>query len=239
MGSDAVTSSQEDVATAKGGESAYFPAFIDLRGKLCLVVGGGEVAARKARSLLAAGACVRVIAPEVCDEMSALLRSAGVTHDCREYADGDLAGSVLVFAATDDADVNAAVYREATRRGILVNVVDDPAHCTFIVPSQVVRDGVCIAISTQGQSPALARHLREKIEQAVPPAYGELARLLGRLRDEVKEAVPSGEERASRWEAVLESDVLSLIERGRAREAEELAREILGLRPLTREGRTQ
>ena len=239
MGSDAVTSSQEDVATAKGGESAYFPAFIDLRGKLCLVVGGGEVAARKVRSLLAAGACVRVIAPEVCDEISALLRSAGVTHDCREYAEGDLAGSVLVFAATDDADVNAAVYREATRRGILVNVVDEPAHCTFIVPSQVVRDAVCIAISTQGQSPALARHLRERIERAVPPAYGELARLLGRLRDEVKESVPSGEERAIRWEAVLESDVLSLIERGQTREAEELAREILGLRPLTREGRTQ
>lgn len=213
----------------------FFPAFIDLRGMLCLVVGGGEVAARKVSSLLAAGARVRVIAPAVCQQMSALLRRGAAAHDRREYAAGDLEGSSLVFAATDDAEVNAAVYREAAGRGLLVNAVDDPAHCTFIVPSQVVRDGICIAISTHGQSPALARHLRERIEHAIPPAYGELARLLGRLRDEVKDAVGSGEKRASRWQAVLESDVLSLLERGQTRQAEELARAILGLRPLPRE----
>jgi siroheme synthase-like protein len=217
----------------------FFPAFIDLRGKLCLVVGGGEVAARKVRSLLAAGARVHVIAPEVCQEMSALLRSGAVAYDRRQYAEGDVERSTLVFAATDDAEVNAAVYHDATGRGLLVNVVDDPAHCSFIVPSRVVRNGICIAISTQGQSPALARHLREKIEQAITPAYGELARLLGRLRDEVKEAVGSGEERASRWQAVLESDVLSLLERGQTRQAEELARAILRLRPLTPEARRQ
>jgi siroheme synthase-like protein len=217
----------------------YFPAFIDLRGRLCLVVGGGEVAARKARSLLAAGACVRVVAPEVCREMSALIRRGAVAHDRREYAEGDLEGSMLVFAATDDAEVNAAVYQEAAERGLLVNAVDDPARCTFIVPSQVVRGGICIAISTQGQSPALARHLREKIEHSIPPAYGELARLLGRLRDEVKETIGSGEKRASRWQTVVESDVLSLLERGQIEQAEELARAILGLRPLPRRAGTR
>jgi len=232
MGSDAVTSPQEQTPAPAAGAPRYFPAFIDLRDKFCLVVGGGEVAARKVGSLLAAGARVRVIAPGVCAEMSALLGSGSVSHEPRGYSEGDLAGGVLVFAATDDPEVNAAVYREAVGRGILVNVVDDPARCTFIVPSQVVRDGICIAISTHGQSPALARHLRERIEQAVPPAYGELARLLGRLRDEVKGAVHSGDERARRWEAVLESDVLGLIERGRAAEAEQLARRILGLPPL-------
>jgi putative heme d1 biosynthesis radical SAM protein NirJ2 len=210
-------------------ERPLFPAFIALHAKLCVVVGGGEVAARKIRSLLGAGARVLVIAPELCAEMEALLRAPDVTYRRREYAAGDLEGSALVFAATDDPDVNAAVYRDAVERGILVNVVDDSAHCSFVVPSQVTRGGVCIAISTQGQSPALARHLRARVEEAVPPSYGELAALLGRLRAEVKAAVPSPEERARRWDAVLESGVLSLIEQGRTGEAEELARSILGL----------
>jgi siroheme synthase-like protein len=207
----------------------YFPAFIDLRGKLCVVVGGGEVAARKVRSLLSAGACVRVVAPEAFGEMSQLAGSGAIAWERRAYARADLDGCALVFAATDDREVNEAVYLDAAERGLLVNVVDDPAHCTFIVPSQVVRDGICIAISTQGQSPALARRLREKIEAAVPSAYGELAALLGRLRDEVKVAAGSGEERARRWEAVLDSEVLSLIEQRRLTEAEVLARSILGL----------
>ncbi|MFB3879750.1 MAG: bifunctional precorrin-2 dehydrogenase/sirohydrochlorin ferrochelatase [Armatimonadota bacterium] len=207
----------------------FFPAFIDLRGKLCLVVGGGEVAARKARSLLAAGARLRVVAPELSQQMSALAANCEVTCAPRHYAEGDLDGTLLVFAATDDADVNAAVYRDATARGLLVNVVDDPAHCTFIVPSQVVRDGIRIAISTQGQSPALAKRLREKIEAAIPPAYGKLAALMGRLRAEVRKSVPSLGERSERWQAVLDSDVLSLIEQQRLAEAEALARNILGL----------
>jgi len=229
MGSDSVTPSQETMGVVGGDGPAYFPAFIDLRGKLCAVVGGGEVAARKVQSLLAAGARVRVVAPCVCDEMSALLRRGEVACERRKYAAGDLEGSVLAFAATDDAEVNAAVHRDASERGILVNVVDDPAHCTFIVPSQVVRGGVCIAISTQGQSPALARRLREKVEAAVSPAYGELATLMGRLRAEVRKTITSVENRSRRWEAVLDSDVLSLIEQHRLAEAETLARSILGL----------
>ncbi len=217
---------QADLATER---PSFFPAFVDLDSKLCVVVGGGEVAARKVKSLLAAGAVVRVIAPELCAELEELLKRSATTHLRRGYSTGDLEGGVLVFATTDDAKVNAAVHRDARRLGILVNVADDPDHCTFIVPSQIVRDGICIAISTQGQSPALARHLREKIERAVPPAYGELARLLGRLRAEVKAAFPSQDERARRWEAVMESGVLLLIEQGQVAEAEELARHILGL----------
>jgi siroheme synthase-like protein len=214
---------------AAADRQPFLPAFIDLRSKCCIVIGGGEVAARKVRPLLASGASVRVIALQLCAELEALLQDPAVTCCRRAYVAGDLEGSALVFAATDDAEVNAVVYRDATALGILVNVVDDPDHCGFIVPSQIMRDGICIAISTQGQSPALARHIRERIEQAVPPAYGELARLLGRLRAEVKAAVPSANERGRRWEAVLESDVLSLIQQGRSADAEALARSILGL----------
>ncbi len=208
---------------------SFFPIFVDLRDKLAIVVGGGSVATRKVRSLLAAGARVSVIAPQLCEEMRAFLSSGEITWRRGEYVASDLEGATLVFAATDDGEANAAVYREATALGLLVNVVDDPEHCSFIVPSQVTRDGVCIAISTEGQSPALARRLREVIDHAVPPAYGELASLLGRLRAEVKDAVPEAGERGQRWGAVLDSDVLALIEEGRPAEAEALARAILGL----------
>jgi siroheme synthase-like protein len=206
-----------------------FPIFLDLDGKPCTVIGGGEVAARKARSLLAAGARVRVISPAVSAAMEELRAAGAVEHVARGYRSGDLAGCALAFAATDDAEANAAAYQEATELGILINVVDNPAQCSFIVPSQVGRGPITVAISTGGASPALARRLREEVEQAVPPAYGELAELLGRLREEVKAAVASPRERARRWEAVLESEVLSLLEQERAAEAEARAREILGL----------
>ncbi len=206
-----------------------FPIFLSLDGRQCTVIGGGEVAARKARSLLAAGARVRVISPELSVAMEELRAAGEVEHVARGYRRGDLEGSALAFAATDDAEANAAAYQEATELGILINVVDDPEQCSFIVPSQVGRGPITIAISTGGASPALARHLRARIEEAVPAAYGGLAALLGRLRDEVKAVVGSSRERGRRWEAVLESDVLALLEQGKAAEAEARAREILGL----------
>jgi uroporphyrin-III C-methyltransferase / precorrin-2 dehydrogenase / sirohydrochlorin ferrochelatase len=206
-----------------------FAAFILLEGSPCVVIGGGAVAARKAASLLVAGARVTVIAPEVSAEMAGLVQAGSVQHVGRSYERGDLTGSRLVFAATDDPAVNAAIFQEATELGILVNVVDDPAHCSFIVPAHFERGPVSVAISTGGASPALARHLRERLEEAVPPAYGELADLLGRLRAEVKAGGAAMGERLRRWESVLNSDVLSLLERGKTQEAEARARELLGL----------
>jgi siroheme synthase-like protein len=204
-----------------------FPIFVDLEDRPCVVIGGGEVAARKVRSLLDAGARVTVIAPETCPEMRELLDQ--VRLESRTYRRGDLAGSALAFAATDDAATNASVYEEAMELGILVNVVDDPQHCSFLVPSKVERGPILIAISTQGASPALARHLRERLEVAVPPAYGQLAELLGRLRAEVKAAYATPEERARLWDRVLESEVLSLLVQGKRAEAEQEARRLLGL----------
>ncbi|NIM05232.1 MAG: bifunctional precorrin-2 dehydrogenase/sirohydrochlorin ferrochelatase [Armatimonadetes bacterium] len=212
-------------------KSVLFPIFIDLAGKHCIVVGGGEVAARKISSLLDAGARVQVVAPKVCESLQALLERPGVNHTHREYQSGDLKGSALVFAATDSPDVNAAVYREAESLEILVNVVDDPTHCSFIVPSCIDRNPICIAISTQGASPALARHLRERIEEAVPPEYQRLAQLLGRLRGEVIAAHSPAEQRKARWQQVLASDVLSLLREGKDSEAEATARELLGIPP--------
>ena len=208
-----------------------FAVFILLGGSPCVVIGGGAVAARKAESLLASGARVTVISPELGAETAALVQAGSVAHLARPYQRGDLAGSRLVFAATDDAEVNAAVHQEATELGILVNVVDDPPHCSFIVPSHFERGPISVAVSTGGASPVLARHVRQRVEAAVPPVYGELAELLGRLRAEVKAGGASMEERLRRWESVLSSDVLALLEQGKAGEAEARARELLGLAP--------
>jgi siroheme synthase-like protein len=121
------------------------------------------------------------------------------------------------------------VHGEAEERGIPVNVADDPSHCTFYMPATVHRHPITIAISTEGMSPALARHLRERIEDAVPVAYAHLARLLGRLRAELLAAVPDQGERRKRLQGVIESDVMSLLHSGRLDDAERLARCLLGL----------
>lgn len=220
-----------------GERPRLLPVFLDLRGKLCTIVGGGQVAARRAQALLAAGASVRLVAPRLSPQLRARLREGWLTHVARAYRPGDLLGSALVFAATDDRRVNAAVCDEARRLGALANAADDPAESDFIMPAVVDRHPIVIAISTAGASPALARHLREKVEQAVPGSYRRLARLLGRLREEVdageRSALPPSE-RARRWQALVESDAPALLRAGREAEAEALARQILGLPPARR-----
>jgi hydroxymethylbilane synthase len=208
-----------------------FPIFVKLAGRPCTVVGGGEVALRKVRSLLDCSARVRVVAPDLCPSLRSLVEEGNIEHIAREYRAGDLEGSTLAFAATGDSNANEAVHGEAERLGIPVNVVDDPGNCTFYVPSQVARGPVQIAISTQGASPALARRLREMIEEAVPPEYGRFASLLGSLRAEVMAAHASPDEREARWRSMLDSEALSLLRDGKSAEAEALARRLLGLMP--------
>jgi len=210
-----------------------FPVFIKLAGRLCVVVGGGEVAARKVGALLASGARVRVIAPELCGSLRRLVESGEVEHVARDYAPGDLNGSRLAVAATDDGSVNEAVWREAERSGVLINVVDQPDLCSFYAPSVLQRGPIQIAISTEGTSPALARRLRQKLEDAVPREYGDLASLLGSLREELKEACSCSREREERWRSTLEGEVLSLLRRGKREEARAAARRLLGLAPAT------
>jgi len=211
-----------------------FPIFVNLRGQRCTVIGGGRVAARKAGALIEAGATVKVISPRVCGALRQLLESSQLSHVEREYRAGDLAGSLLVFAATDAPETNAAVSREAQSLGILINVADDPERCSFILPSRIVRSPIQIAISTHGASPALARHLKERVSEALPFEYQQLADLLGRLRSEMGATDLPSSARAARWQQVVESEVLSLLRAHRAEEAEAAARRILGL-PPTRE----
>lgn len=213
----------------QSSKTTLFPVFLALRGRPCTVVGGGAVAARRARALLAAGAKVRVVAEQVGSELRKLVGHERLELAEREFRPGDLKGSALAFAATDCPDTNTAVCREARSLGVLVNVADTQDLCDFIMPARVERPPISIAVCTNGASPALARHLGERLAGVILPEDQKLANLLGRLRREVFEAVPSADERRRRWREVLDSDALNLLREGSEAEAEFLARRLLGI----------
>jgi len=198
---------------------SFLPITLHLAGRACLVVGGGPVAARKVDRLLAAGGHVTVVAPELCPELDGLRAGGRIEHLARAFEEGDLAGKVLVIAATADREVNAEVSRLAQARQLPVNVVDDPALCSFIMPSIVDRDPVSIAISTGGASPVLARLLRARIEALVPAAYGRLAGVMRDFRARVRERFPDMRVRRRFWEEVLQGPVAEMLFAGREKAA--------------------
>ena len=197
-------------------DGPQYPVNLVLDGRRCLVVGGGTVAARKAESLLVCGALVHVVAPEVSDAVRAL---PGVTFEERPYRQGEVAGYRLVVAATDAAEVNRAVFEDGEAAGVWVNSADDPASCSFTVPSVVRQGPVMVTVSTGGHSPALAAWLRARIDAELGPEYAVLADLLSAERDAMKAAGRSTE--AVDWKKALDSDMIDLIRAGqivRARE---------------------
>jgi len=174
---------------------SLFPMFLKLAARPCVVVGAGTIAESKIESLLHAEASVTVISPEALPRVQAWAEGGDITWLQREYADGDLAGMFLAVAATEVAAVNRAVYAEATSRNILCNAVDDPPFCDFYFPSIVQRGELQIAISTAGESPALAQRLRKELNAALPLDLGEWLMELGRLRREVVAVEPLGDPR--------------------------------------------
>lgn len=180
----------------------YFPIFLDLRGQDVLVVGGGVVAERKVRALVTAGAVVHVVARAISPGLQALLVNETVRAIAGGYDELQLAGKRLVFAATDDAELNHRVFHDAERFGVPANVVDDKAHCRFISPAVVDRSPVQVAISTGGASPVLARRIRRWIERLLPFGLGKVASAAGALRDEVKKQLDAGSGRRF-WESRL------------------------------------
>ena len=189
----------------------YVPMFFQVRDEPCLIVGGGDIAARKSGLLLKGGAKIRIVAPDICERVEQLLADGQVEVERRKFAAADLDDVVCVIAATDDDAVNAEVSRLAKARRLPVNVVDSPGLCSFIVPSMLDRDPVTIAISTGGVSPVLARMLRAKLEASIPGAYGTLGKLASEFRDRVKAALPDVDARRRFWEDALESDVAELV----------------------------
>jgi precorrin-2 dehydrogenase/sirohydrochlorin ferrochelatase len=202
---------------------------IGLEHQPTIVVGGGQVAARKVLGLLDAGAHVKVIAPRLAPALCALA-AAGLINVCeRDYHPGDLAGAFLVIAATDDPAVNQHVWAEARQCRSLINVVDDPTHSNFIVPAQVRRGEVNIAITTGGASPALARRLRERLEHVIGPEYADLAEVLAQTRSVLLARHSPGEPRLAAALQLIDSELLDVIRRDGREAGKRYALNLLGV----------
>ena len=175
-------------------------ACLDLRGRDCLVVGGGRVATEKVQGLLDCGARVTVVAPQVDDE----LRALAVQVKERAFEAADVVGRFVVVAATNDRSINAEVSRVADALNVFCNVADDPELCSFILPAIVRRDPILVGVSTGGASPALAQRLRSEIAQLVTPRHADLARRLAALRPWAKRELPTYEARRDYFQQVVE-----------------------------------
>jgi uroporphyrin-III C-methyltransferase / precorrin-2 dehydrogenase / sirohydrochlorin ferrochelatase len=198
----------------------FLPVFLDIKNRPVLVIGGGEVAARKVTLLLQAQAHVRVISHDLCHNLKTLLDQGAIEYEQREYQDGDLGGCIMAYAATDDPEVNRRVSKAAKSRSLPVNVVDQPELCSFISPSIVDRSPVVIAVSTGGSSPVLARLIRSRLESLIPSGYGRLADLAKRFRDKVKQRFSNPKDRKTFWENVMLSGVAERVFSGHMEEAD-------------------
>ena len=198
--------------------SAYYPVFLNISGRKCVVVGGGQVALRKVNVLLEHGADVKVISPDLCPELVQLAGSGEIRSLNREYRTGDLAGAFVAIAATDNIDINRQVVAEARSKAVLTNVVDDAENSDFIVPSYLRRGQVTIAVSTAGKSPALARKIRSTLEKELGEEYALLALLINEVRAEVKrEGIKID---GDGWQEALDLDLLlGLLRRGEREKA--------------------
>jgi len=200
----------------------YLPLFFDLKQRDVLLVGGGDVALRKARLLSRAGARLTVVSHAIDPELAELLEEHQGQAIIGDYQADLLQGKTLVLAATDDEPLNEQVHHDAIAANVPVNVVDNPPLCTFIFPAIVDRSPIVIGISSGGQSPVLARILRSKLESQIPVSFSRLGQLVGRLRDQVKARFSSVNERRVFWEKVLNGQVAEKVFAGRDAEAEAL-----------------
>jgi precorrin-2 dehydrogenase / sirohydrochlorin ferrochelatase len=205
-------------------ETPLYMAALKLKGRRCLVVGGGDVGLEKVEGLLLCDGKVHLVAPEAVTELAEYAQEGSISWDRREFRDSDLDGAFLAVAATSDTDVNIAVSEGAERRAMLVNVVDVPPLCNFILPA-IVRSGpLAIAISTAGASPALAKRMRDEIGERFGEPYARLAIMLNDARGWAKATLPSYQDRKEFFEGIVngDPDPVELVRQGREREVLEL-----------------
>ncbi len=202
----------------------YYPIFLNIQDKKCVVVGGGNVAWRKVCSLKEAGAKVVVVSPDFCPELE---KEAGFERIQQKYATGHLEGAALVVAATDDGEVNKKVYCDAMESGILVNVVDKPEFCSFIVPASVMRGDLCISISTGGASPALARNIREYLERQFGEEYDEFTKLLSEMRRKMLSEIKDESIRRDILQRIAGLDMLEIVKEKGVMEAKKKILELV------------
>ena len=197
----------------------FLPVFLRVKGQPCLVVGGGEVAFRKVHSLMRAGAKVTVVSPTLVEGLLAMALDGQISHLEKLFEVSDLAGSVLVVSATNDASVNQEVYEAAQLRSLPVNVVDCPELCSFIFPAIIDRSPLVIAVSSGGASPVLARTVRARLEVLFPKAYGQLAAFAEARRSITKSRIEEPTKRRRFWERVLSGPLRDQVLTGQIDEA--------------------
>ena len=202
----------------------YYPIFLDISGKKCVVVGGGEVAVRKVGRLLDCGAKVFVVSPKLTPELITLKAGNTIEHIATDYNPLFIEDAALIIGATDDEKTNAAISSDARSLGIPVNIVDDPQKCDFILPSVVERGDLNIAVGTGGKSPALARHLREELEAKYGVEYEILLKILGGLRPQMKNS-----KAGKTWfDSLMASGILDLIAAEDWEQVKKVIKEITG-----------
>lgn len=192
----------------------YFPVYLDIQDRPCLVIGGGAVGTRKAKTLLRAGARVTVVSPDATPQLAALAAEGRIRLHHRPYTDLDMEGALLVFGTTNDRALNRKISEDAQRLGVWCNIADQPDRGQFVLPAVVSRGDLLISIATSGKSPALARRIRREIETAYGPEYARLLDLLGALRQRLLSRGHDPQGHKKLFEALLDSDLLASIRAG-------------------------
>ncbi len=203
------------------------PIFFNISNRLCVVIGGGDVALRKVTMLLKADGKVRVITPEICADLASMVNGGKIEWHQANYHAAQLPGACMVVAATDDEAVNAAVSRDAKALNIPVNVVDAPDLCTFTMGSIIDRSPVVIAVSSEGNAPVLARYIRTKIETMLPAGFGRVAAIAGEFRDKVKAKFATTQERRRFWEDAFQGPVVERVLAGQEQAARDLLQNLI------------
>src|SRR3954469_2910700 len=205
-------------------ETPFYIACLKLRGRKCLVVGGGEIGLEKVEGLLACDGDVTLVTPEAGPELSQLALEGSIRWEQREYVPADLEGTFMVIACTDDTDINIGIYEDAERRAMLVNVVDVPPLCNFILPAIVRTGPLAIAISTAGASPALAKRMKAEVSELFGEEYAQLAIMLNDVRGWAKGTLPTYQDRKVFFESIVngEPDPIDLLREGNVDAVREL-----------------
>ena len=202
--------------------TSYYPVYLNLRGRRCVIVGGGTVAEGKISRLLDSGARICVVSPDATPGIRQFVADGAVRWEQREYQQGDLEGAFIAIAATNVREVNRCIFEEAEERGVMLNAVDDPPNCSFIAPSIVRRGPVTLAISTGGVSPALARKLRESLQASDDLAWADLSSVMAVVRSHLRESGLLARIDPQRWQCCITPQLLAMVQEGKQSEATEL-----------------
>lgn len=198
----------------------YYPINLQLSHQPCVVIGGGSVAERKVAGLLAAGGEVTVLSPNLTAGLAVLAAEKKIVHIPRNYQQGDVEGFFIIVCATNDSSANQLIAEEGRRLGVLVNVADAPQLGNFSVPSQISHGDLLLTVSTGGKSPALAKRLREELEEQYGPEYGIYLELIAKARAKMKQKLSTAKEREAFWRETLDQEVIILLKSGKIKEAE-------------------